>query len=38
MEKNPIEVVKKKLINDTIMYKIKWSNGSITLDALYHMN
>ncbi|KAM3135371.1 hypothetical protein pb186bvf_012529 [Paramecium bursaria] len=38
MEKNPVDIVKKKLINDTIMYKIRWSNGSITLDALYHMN
>lgn len=34
LSKKPVHVLKKKLYPDLIMYKIAWSNGSITYDPM----
>ena len=38
MVKKPVAVVKKKFSNKFLLYKIEWSNGSISYEPLREMD
>lgn len=32
--KHPVELIKKKVTNDAIMYKFRWSNNSVSIEPM----